>query len=157
MYFNKTAKIGSAFIVSLLLMACMDGDKGGVSTKGHSIFTRVANQEVEYALSGTIQKEPGFNSNCSVDKDTDSGILITRGVCDNDNSFTIRATNTSDYPPSKRLKFLSLHIDNIKIKLYPGEIKEIIGPDKNKISIELSRTGASLFIEGTRPRATSSR
>jgi len=34
------------------------------------------------------------------------------------------------------------------MKLKLGEIKEIIGPNNNKISVELNRTGASLFIEG---------
>ena len=146
-FIKITSKV-STFIATLFLVACSENTEISLSTEGHETFNRIANQEVEFALSGLIKKERGFDSNCSVHKETEDGIFITRGVCDNDNSFNIRVTNSTDYPPSKKLKFLSLHYDNSEIKLNLGEIKEIIGPNNNTISVELNRTGASLFIEG---------
>ena len=151
MDFNKIAKIGTALIAPLLLAACESGSDEGVSTAGHASFIKVANQEIQYALSGTIEKKSGFNTNCSVDKDTDNGILITRGVCDNENSFTIRVTNTAGYPPSKRLKYIFVHYDNTEMKLYPKQTEKIVGSNGNSISIKLSRTASAFFIKGTLP------
>lgn len=146
-FIKITSKV-STFIATVLLVACSENTEISVSNEGHETFNRIANQEVEFALSGNIKKEPGFDSNCSVHKENEDGIFITRGVCDKENSFNIRVTNSTDYPPSKKLKFISLHYDNSKMTLNLGEIKEIIGPNNNKISVELSRTGSSLFIEG---------
>lgn len=146
----KTIRKIPTFIAALFLVACSEHTEIGISTEGQETFNRIANQEVAFALSGKIKKEPGFDSNCSVHKENEGGIQITRGVCDAENSFNIRVTNATDYPPSKKLKFVSLHYGSLEMKLNLGEIKEIMAPNNNKITVELNRTGASLYIEGKR-------
>ena len=143
----------ATFIVFLFLVACSsENTEISVSIEGHETFNRIVNQEVALALSGSIKKEQGFDSNCSVHKETEDGIMITRGVCDKENSFNIRVTNSTDYPPSKKLKSVSINYGKTEIKLKIGEIKEITGHNNNTISVELNRTGASFFIEGKRPK-----
>lgn len=151
MSFITTTAKPATFIVYLLLAACSsENTEISVSNEGHETFNKIVNQEVTLALSGSIQKEPGFDSNCSVHKETEDGIMITRGVCDKENSFNIRVTNSTDYPPSKKLKSVSINYGNSELKLKLGEIKKITGQNNNTISVELNRTGASFFIEGKR-------